>query len=78
MLAEVSFPKNYTGELLPQLVIEQMLENENWAPNHKQTEPWRFAVFKGSGLTTLADFQSECYKQVTKADNTFREDKSCH
>jgi len=69
------FPKDYTGEPVPQWVIEQMLENANWAPNHKQTEPWRFVVFTGSGLTTLAEFQSECYRQVTKADNTFREDK---
>ena len=69
------FPKDYSGEAVPQWVIEQMLENANWAPTHKLTEPWRFVVFTGSGLTTLANFQSECYERVSKANNTFSEDK---
>lgn len=69
------FPKNYSGEKVPDEVIKQMLENANWAPTHKFTEPWRFVVFTGDGLKQLAYFQSECYKQVTTADSTFREDK---
>ena len=69
------FPKNYSGEKVPDEVIKQMLENANWAPTHKFTEPWRFVVFTGDGLKQLAYFQSECYKQVTTADGTFREDK---
>lgn len=69
------FPKDYTGESVPEAVINQMLENANWAPTHKFTEPWRFTVFTGAGLKTLAAFQSECYKQVTTADGTFREDR---
>jgi nitroreductase len=69
------FPKNYSGEKVPDEVIKQMLENANWAPTHKFTEPWRFVVFTGEGLKQLAYFQSECYKQVTTADGTFREDK---
>ncbi|MBL7872996.1 MAG: nitroreductase [Cyclobacteriaceae bacterium] len=69
------FPKDYSGEPVPEAVINQMLENANWAPTHKFTEPWRFMVFSGAGLKTLAAFQSECYKQVTIADGTFREDR---
>lgn len=69
------FPKNYSGEKVPDEVIKQMLENANWAPTHKFTEPWRFVVFTSDGLKQLAYFQSECYKQVTTADGTFREDK---
>lgn len=69
------FPRDYTGEQVPEKIIEQMLENANWAPNHKQTEPWRFVVFSGEGLKQLAAFQSECYKQVTTANGTFREDR---
>ncbi len=26
-------------------IIAQLLENANWAPTHKRTEPWRFRVF---------------------------------
>lgn len=69
------YPKDYTGTIVPDSVIEQMLENANWAPNHKLTEPWRFVVFTGAGLKALADFQSECYKQVTSANGTFKEDR---
>ena len=39
------FPNLYTGEPVPKEVIDQMLENANWAPTHKFTEPWRFTVF---------------------------------
>jgi nitroreductase len=69
------FPKDYSGEAVPEEVINQMLENANWAPTHKFTEPWRFTVFTGAGLKKLAAFQSECYKQVTTADGSFREDR---
>lgn len=69
------FPKDYSGEKVPDEIILQMLENANWAPTHKFTEPWRFVIFSGEGLKQLAYFQSECYKQVTQVDGTFREDK---
>jgi nitroreductase len=66
------FPKDYTGEKVDDAIVHQMLENANWAPTHKLTEPWRFVVFTGEGLKKLAVFQSECYKKVTLAAGTFR------
>jgi nitroreductase len=69
------YPKDYTGEVVNDEIINQLLENANWAPNHKQTEPWRFIVFTGEGLKQLASFQSECYKSVASANGTFREDR---
>lgn len=69
------FPKDYTGEAVDDSIINQMLENANWAPTHKLTEPWRFVVFSGDGREKLADFQSECYKQVTTAKGNFDEKK---
>ena len=56
------FPKMYSGEPVPRPVIEQMLENANWAPTHKFTQPWRFRVFSGSGLQRFADWQSDQYR----------------
>jgi nitroreductase len=35
-------------------VIEQLLENANWAPNHKKTEPWRFKVYFGKSKLEIA------------------------
>ena len=46
-------------------IVEQILENATWAPNHGQTEPWHFVVFTGAGLQKLATFQSELYKSST-------------
>ena len=43
-------------------VIEAMCELATWAPNHKMTQPWRFAVCTGESRATLgrltADFQA--------------------
>ncbi|WP_137401439.1 nitroreductase family protein [Echinicola rosea] len=54
-------------------VIQEMLENANWAPTHKLTEPWRFTVFSGEGLKELARFQSELYKETAEKNGTFKE-----
>ncbi|CAN5157214.1 hypothetical protein BH09BAC3_BH09BAC3_17070 [soil metagenome] len=69
------FSKDYTGERVKTQIVNQMLENANWAPNHKMTEPWRFVVFTGEGLKKLAEFQAACYKQVTSLDDSFKEDR---
>ena len=69
------FPNDYTGERVDDAIVRQMLENANWAPTHKITEPWRFVVFTGEGLKKLGTFQGECYKKVTEQDGTFREDR---
>ena len=69
------FPKDYTGEQVDDSIVHQMLENANWAPTHKLTEPWRFIVYSGDGLKELAELQSEVYKKVTMADGTFREER---
>lgn len=69
------FPKEYSGEKVDDAIVKQMLENANWAPTHKLTEPWRFVVFSGEGLKKLAAFQSECYKQVTEKKGSFDQKK---
>lgn len=51
------------GRVIPDSLIERMLENANWAPTHKRTEPWRFVVFKGEGLRRLAEFQANLYRE---------------
>lgn len=69
------YPVQYTGEQVDNMIIEQMLENANWAPSHRQTEPWRFVVYSGDGLKKLAEQQAALYKKVTEADGTFKEDR---
>jgi nitroreductase len=69
------FPKDYSGQKVDDSIVHQLLENANWAPTHKLTEPWRFVVFSREGLKKLAAFQGECYKKVTTLTGTFREDR---
>ncbi len=51
------------GKPIPDDIIWQLLENANWAPTHKFTEPWRFTVFSGEGRNTLAQQQAAIYKE---------------
>jgi nitroreductase len=67
------YPKQYTGDRVDDAIVAQMLENANWAPTHKFTEPWRFTVFTGEGLKRLASFQSDLYRQVSTAAGNFNE-----
>lgn len=69
------FPKDYSGEKVDDAIVQQMLENANWAPTHKFTEPWRFIVYTGEGLKKLAELQAAVYKQKTEKDGTFKEDR---
>lgn len=60
------YPYQYEkGEVIPDHIVWQILENANRAPNHKQTEPWRFTVFTGEGLKHFAELQAGVYKQYS-------------
>ncbi|MFT4032093.1 MAG: nitroreductase [Siphonobacter sp.] len=63
------FPPSYTNEDIPRPVIETILENANYAPTHRLTEPWRFTIFKGEGVKKLADFLAETYRKQTSPDH---------
>lgn len=59
------FPATYIDKLIPDSIIKEILENANWAPTHKFTEPWRFKVFRGNGLQRLSDYLANWYKTNT-------------
>lgn len=69
------FQPQFSGEPVDDSIVNQMLENANWAPTHKMTEPWRFIVFKGAGIRQLAREQAELYKTVTMRDGSFKENR---
>lgn len=62
------FPKTYNDRPIDKAIIEEVLENANWAPTHKFTEPWRFKVFRGKGLERLSTYLSTWYKDNIPAD----------
>ncbi len=68
-----TFPKQYSaGKHVEDAIVQQMLNNANWAPTHKLTEPWRFTVFTGKGLKTFAGLQASVYKN--SAGDNYREE----
>ena len=69
------YPNMYSDVPVDDGIVREMLENANWAPTHRLTEPWRFVVFKGEGLKKLATFQSELYKTLSTAAGNFDETK---
>jgi nitroreductase len=48
-------PKFLSNREISKEVIQQLLENANWAPNHKNTEPWRFRVYTGDSKQNLSN-----------------------
>ncbi len=66
-------PLYVKGKVIPEDIIHQILENANYAPNHKKTEPWRFTVFTGEGLKRLSQLQADIYTKF--AGEKFKEIK---
>ncbi|MEO1408659.1 MAG: nitroreductase [Bacteroidota bacterium] len=59
------FPPMYREQAIPRAILEEALENANWAPTHRFTEPWRFKVFTGAALQSLSDYMGDYYEQHT-------------
>jgi len=48
-------PRFLAKKEIPKETILHILENANWAPSHKKTEPWRFKVYTGKSKQKLSD-----------------------
>ncbi|MDB4106969.1 nitroreductase [Bacteroidia bacterium] len=62
------YPKQMSGDEVPTEVIDKMLELANWAPTHRNTEPWRFNVYSGAAKNRLLDQCKNCYVVETPAE----------
>lgn len=60
---------------IPKEIIQNLLENANWAPNHKKTEPWRFKVFMGNAKQKLAEDAYNRLKEVVVSGESINEQK---
>ena len=58
-------PKDYTDRVVHRDIIERVLTNGTWAPNHGMTQPWRYHVFTGDGRQKLSAFIGEEYTRTT-------------
>lgn len=62
-------PKFLANKEISETVIRQLLDNANWAPTHKNTEPWRFKVYLGKSKQKLAsDFHSFLNKKLESGE----------
>ncbi|MCC6817745.1 MAG: nitroreductase [Bacteroidia bacterium] len=68
------FPKEFTGKILDDGIIDNLLLNANYAPNHKSNYPWRFVVIKDLALNNWLDKAAELYRVSTHQDK-FKQDK---
>jgi nitroreductase len=50
--------KRFRTDPVPRRVVEQLLECAVRAPNHKLTEPWRFAVLTGAARDRYAEIRA--------------------
>ncbi|MFQ5448431.1 MAG: nitroreductase family protein, partial [Saprospiraceae bacterium] len=63
------FPNSFTGKPITRETIEEILENANWAPTHRLTEPWRFKVLVSGALERLSKYLGEYYKSHTPEED---------
>lgn len=68
------YPHEFSGAELNTELIETLLENANYAPNHKSNYPWRFLVMKGESLRTFIETAAEIYRTETDPA-LYREEK---
>lgn len=59
------YPKDYTGEEIPQEILEEIIYAAQFAPNHKKTKPWRFQIFRNIEKLNLAKEIQKIYKETT-------------
>lgn len=69
------FPSQYNKEEIQQDELDKILEAANWAPNHRQTEPWRFKIVKGHGRLHLSDFLVSKLEETNSSLSDFKRKK---
>lgn len=56
------------GTIIPDEVVNGLLELAHWAPTHGRTEPWKFFVYGGEALTNFGKAHADLYWQNTPED----------
>ena len=69
------YPKYFTGKIIPKEVIVELLENANYAPTHKMTQPWRFKVFFADQKIALLEEIIKKTKDITEKRKKKLEEK---
>lgn len=59
------YPKDYSGEKIPQETLGEILNSAQFAPSHKKTRPWRFRILQNDDLKNLGAELQRIYKETT-------------
>jgi len=62
------YPQEFTGNILDADIINILLQNANWAPNHTLNYPWRFKILTQASLTAWIEKAIELYKADTPTE----------
>lgn len=62
------YPPSYTDQPIDDHVIAEILENANYAPTHRLTEPWRFKVIAGEKRAELGNLLADFYQSNTPSE----------
>ncbi len=57
---------------VPLEIVAELCGLATWAPNHKKTWPWRFAVFTGNGRARLGDTMADEMERAGFGDDVKR------
>lgn len=68
------YPASFTGEFIPNDLINRILKNAIQAPSHKHTEPWRFHIVNGDAKLGYVRFAQQSYKDYVAVDK-FKQSK---
>jgi nitroreductase len=68
-------PNQYSKQPITKQELQKILESANWAPNHKNTEPWRFKVMQGESKLKLADYLVEKNAELNDKPSSFKNKK---
>ncbi len=60
------------GREVPLDVVAELCGLATWAPNHKKTWPWRFAVFTGDGRARLGNTMADEMERIGFGDDAKR------
>ena len=59
-----TYPRDFNGEKVEDHVVKEILENANYAPTHRMTQPWFFKIYKGKSKDILANEMIRSYEEL--------------
>ena len=49
-----TYPRDFNGEKIQNHIVREIIENANYAPSHRMTQPWFFKIYSEEKKTSLA------------------------